>query len=96
MINLIEAATLEALDRHLPPGYQSLGTRLDVRHIAATPVGMKVSATVRVTRIEGRTVHFEVSARDEREVIGDGRHERVVVSVEKFAQRVARKTGAAA
>ena len=96
MINLIEAATLEALDRHLPPGYQSLGTLLNVRHIAATPVGMKVTATVKVTRVEGRTVHFDVVARDEREIIGDGTHERVVVSVEKFAQRVARKTGAVA
>ena len=96
MINLIEAATLEALDRHLPPGYQSLGTLLNVRHIAATPVGMKVTATVKVTSVEGRTVQFAVSARDEKEAIGDGTHERVVVSVDKFAQRVARKTGAAA
>jgi predicted thioesterase len=91
MINLFEAAALDALDQHLPPGYQSLGTILNVRHIAATPVGMKVVAQARITRIERRTVYFEVDAKDERELIGDGTHERVVVNVEKFDQRVARK-----
>jgi len=91
MINLFEAAALEALDRHLPPGYQSLGTVLNVRHIAATPVGMKVVAEAKITRIDGRTVYFEVTARDQEELIGDGTHERVVVNVEKFRQRVKRK-----
>ena len=91
MINLIEAAALEALDRHLPPGYQSLGTLLNVRHVAATPVGMRVFAEVVVSRVDGRTVHFSVKAVDERELIGEGAHERVVVNVEKFDQRVARK-----
>jgi predicted thioesterase len=91
MINLFEAAALDALDKHLPPGYQSLGTVLNVRHIAATPVGMRVVAEARITRIEKKTVFFEVNAKDERELIGDGTHERVVVNVEKFDQRVARK-----
>ncbi len=91
MINLFEAAALDALDKHLPPGYQSLGTVLNVRHIAATPVGMKVIAEARIVRIEKRTVFFDVNARDESELIGDGTHERVVVNVEKFDQRVARK-----
>lgn len=91
MINLIEAAALAAVEHLLPAGYQSLGTHLDVRHIAATPVGMRVTATAEVTRIEGRTVDFRVEARDEREVIGDGNHQRVVVNVAKFDQRVQRK-----
>ena len=91
MINLIEAAALAAIEHLLPAGYQSLGTHLDVRHIAATPVGMRVTATAEVTRAEGRTVHFRVEARDERELIGDGRHERVFVNVSKFDQRVQRK-----
>ena len=91
MINLIEAAALEAVERLLPPGHQSLGTLLNVRHIAATPVGMRVTATAEVTGVEGRTVRFRVEARDEREVIGDGTHERVVVNVAKFDQRVQRK-----
>jgi fluoroacetyl-CoA thioesterase len=91
MINLFEAAALDAVDQYLPAGYQSLGTVLNVRHIAATPVGMKVVAEARIVRIEKRTVFLEVTAKDERELIGDGLHERVVVNVEKFDQRVARK-----
>jgi len=91
MINLIEAAALAAIEHLLPPGYQSLGTHLDVRHIAATPVGMKATATATVTRVDGRTVHFQVEARDEKDLIGHGTHERVVVNVAKFDQRVQRK-----
>ena len=91
MINLFEAAALAACERFLPAGYQSLGTLLEVRHVAATPVGMKVVATARVTKVEGRTISFRLEARDEREPIGDGSHERVVVNVAKFDQRVQRK-----
>ena len=93
MINLIEAAALEAIEKHLPPGHQSLGTVLNVRHIAATPVGMRVTATAEVLGVEGRTVRFRVESRDERELIGDGLHERVVVNVAKFDLRVQRKLG---
>src|SRR5438105_15511529 len=91
MINLFEAAALAAVEQLLPPGHQSLGTVLQVRHIAATPVGMRVTAFATVERIDGRTIYFRVEARDEREVIGDGLHERVVVNVAKFDQRVKRK-----
>ena len=91
MINVIEAAALAAVERLLPAGHQSLGTVLNVRHIAATPVGMRVTATATVQRVEGRTIYFMVEARDERELIGDGTHERVVVNVAKFDQRVQRK-----
>jgi fluoroacetyl-CoA thioesterase len=91
MINLIEAAALAAVEHLLQPGYQSLGTHLDVHHIAATPVGMKVVATARVIRVEGRTVAFAVEARDEKDLIGHGTHERVVVNVAKFDDRLQRK-----
>ena len=91
MINLIEAAALAAIEHLLPAGYQSLGTHLDVRHLAATPVGMKVTATAEVTKVDGRTVFLRVNARDEIDLIGDGIHERVVVNVAKFDQRVQRK-----
>jgi predicted thioesterase len=91
MINLFEAAALAAVEHLLPRGYQSLGTILNVRHIAATPVGMKVVAEARVLGVEDRTVRFFVQAHDEKDLIGDGDHERVVVNVEKFDQRVARK-----
>jgi fluoroacetyl-CoA thioesterase len=91
MINLFEAAALEAIERLLPAGHQSLGTVLNVRHIAATPVGMRVTASAEVVSVEGRTVRFRVEAHDERELIGDGTHERVVVNVAKFDERVQRK-----
>jgi predicted thioesterase len=91
MINLIEAAALAAIEHLLSAGYQSLGTHLDVRHIAATPVGMKVRATAEVVRIEGRTIYFKVRADDEKELIGEGTHERVVVNVERFDKRVQEK-----
>src|SRR6185436_14577153 len=91
MINLIEAAALAAVEHLLPEGHQSLGIRLDVRHFAATPVGLAVTATAEVTAVEGRTIAFKVEARDEREPIGDGLHERVVVNVARFDARVQRK-----
>ena len=88
MINLIEAAALAAIEHLLPEGYQSLGTRLDIRHFAATPVGMRVRASVEVEKVEGRTVGFRVSVSDEKEPIGDGTHERMVVNVQRFDVRV--------
>ena len=94
MINLIEAAALAAVEHLLPPGHQSLGIHLDVRHFAATPVGLTVTASAEVTGVEGRTITFRVEARDEREPIGGGTHQRVVVNVERFAARVQRKTHA--
>ena len=91
MINLIEAAALAAVEQSLPEDHQSLGTHLDVTHIAATPVGMRVRATAEVLKVEGRTVYFRVRAEDERELIGEGTHERVVVNVDRFDQRVQAK-----
>ena len=91
MINLIEAAALAAVEHLLPAGHQSLGTVLNIRHIAATPVGMRVVAIAEVVEIDGRTIRFRVEARDERELIGDGTHERVVVNVAKLDERVQRK-----
>jgi predicted thioesterase len=83
MINLIEAAALDAVEH--------LGTVLNVRHIAATPVGMRLRATAEVLGVEGRTIRFRVEARDEKELVGDGTHERVVVNVAKFDARVQKK-----
>jgi predicted thioesterase len=95
MINVIEAAALAAIEHLLPAGHQSLGIHLDVRHFAATPVGLRMTATAEVTGVEGRTVTFRVEARDEREIIGDGTHQRVVVNVARFDERVQRKVGPA-
>lgn len=93
MINLIEEAALNAIEASLPDGKQSLGTHLDVSHIAATPTGMKVTATATITAIDGRTVEFDVRAEDEQDLIGEGRHTRVVVSAAKFQDRVDEKAG---
>jgi fluoroacetyl-CoA thioesterase len=91
MINVIEAAALAAVEHLLPAGHQSLGIQLDVSHVAATPVGLRVTATAEVVGVEGRTITFRVEARDEIETIGGGMHQRVVVSVERFDERVQRK-----
>ena len=91
MINVIEAAALNAIEHLLPAGHQSLGIHLDVTHVAATPVGLLVTATAAVLRVEGRTITFVVEARDEVEAIASGIHQRVVVSVARFDERVQRK-----
>src|SRR5579863_9801455 len=91
MINVIEAAALAAIEHLLPEGHQSLGIHLDVSHLAATPVGLRVTATAEVVHVEGRTVTFNVDACDDYERIGGGTHQRVVVSVARFDERVQRK-----
>ena len=91
MINAIEAAALAAVEHLLPPGYQSLGIHLDVRHYAATPIGMHVEALAELIAVEGRTLSFTVEARDDKEPIGGGAHERVVVNVARFDERIQRK-----
>ena len=91
MINLIEAAALTAVEHLLPSGHQSLGIQLDVTHTAATPIGLRVTATAEVSEVQGRTIIFRVAARDEFEPIGGGTHKRVVVSVLRFDERVQRK-----
>src|ERR1700729_3032443 len=77
MINVIEAAALAAVEHLLPLGHQSLGIKLDVSHVAATPVALPVTATAEVLRVEGRTIPFRVAAGDEFEPIGGGTHQRV-------------------
>ncbi len=91
MINMMEAAALAAVEHLLPAGHQSLGIHLDVRHFAATPIGMQVSATAELIAVEGRTLTFRVEARDDKEAIGDGSHQRVVVNVARFDERVQKK-----
>jgi fluoroacetyl-CoA thioesterase len=91
MINLMEAAALDAAENFIPAGYQSLGIRLDVRHIAATPVGMRVRALATLTKVDGRTLEFRVEAHDQKELIGDGLHQRIIVNVGRFDQRLQTK-----
>ena len=93
MVNLMEAAALQAVERFMPAGHQTVGTRLDVRHFAATPVGMKVRAHAELVTVEGRTLTFRIRAEDEREPIGEGVHERLIINVERFDQRMQKKLG---
>ena len=94
MINLIEAAALAAVEQLLPDGHQSLGIHLDVRHFAATPIGMHVNASAELMAVDGRTLSFRVEAHDDKEPIGGGTHQRVVVNVARFDQRIQKKLGA--
>jgi fluoroacetyl-CoA thioesterase len=91
MVSLMEEAALNAVEGHLPPGFQTVGTRLDITHVAATPVGLHVKATAEVTKVEGRRLTFRVWADDEAERIGEGTHERIVVEVARFDARAQRK-----
>ena len=94
MVNLMEAAALAAVEAHLPAGYQTLGIRLDVSHVAATPLGMRVHASAELSKVKGRRLTFRVVAEDEKELIGQGTHERVIVDVERFDRRVQDKAAA--
>ena len=91
MIALMEMAAFSAVNSFLPEGWSSVGTELNVRHIAATPRGMKVSARAELTGVSGRTLSFKVEAFDESGKIGEGTHGRFIVENEKFLARVERK-----
>ena len=91
MILTIENAALNAIKPYLEPGESAVGTSVDVRHVAATPVGHDIAAEAEVTQVEGRRVTFKVSARDEIETIGTGTHERMVVDLTRIGQRLAAK-----
>jgi predicted thioesterase len=91
MVSLMEEAALNAVEGHLPAGYQTVGTRLDISHTAATPVGLHVRAGAELTGVDGRRLTFRVWAEDEAERIGEGTHERIVVDVARFDLRAQRK-----
>ena len=88
MINLMEAAALQAVEGFLPEGHQTVGIHLDVTHVAATPVGMRVKAHAELTRVDQRTLYFRVHAEDQKERIGEGAHERIVINLAKFDLRM--------
>jgi fluoroacetyl-CoA thioesterase len=88
MIMVMENAALNALKPYLEPGESALGTRVDVVHLAATPVGRTVVGEAEVTKVEGRRIGFEVRASDTGEEIGRGTHERMLIDVAKFQERL--------
>jgi fluoroacetyl-CoA thioesterase len=93
MVLMMENAALNALRPFLEPGESAVGTVVNIRHLAATPVGQTVHAEAEVTEVDGRRVAFTVSARDEREEIGRGTHERMVIDLKRFGARLAEKVG---
>lgn len=91
MIAFVEWTCVHALAPYLAPDQRSVGTKVEMTHTAATPVGMTVTADVELVEIKGRTLRFRVACRDEREPIGDGFHERTVIDNNRFTARLARK-----
>jgi len=91
MVALMEQAAINALEPHLPPGWQSVGVHIDVRHVAASPTGVGVRAEAELHEVNGRRLTFIVKAWDDFELIGQGDHERVVIDLESFALRLASK-----
>ena len=92
MVALMERAACEALSGAVGEGQTSVGTSIDVKHTAASPIGSNITATATVVSVRGRTIGFEVTARDEKGEIGRGKHTRVIVEVEQFiAKTKARK-----
>ncbi len=92
LIALLEAAAVAAVRDLLPPEQTSVGVHLDVRHLAATPVGMCVRAEATLTAVEGRKLTFAVVAHDEVEQVAEGSHQRVVVDTQRFMQKAATKS----
>ena len=92
MILMMENAALNAIRSFLDPGESAVGTAIDVRHLAATPVGHEVRAEAEVTRVEGKRIEFKVSANDEMEEIGSGTHQRIVINLHAFNERLAKKS----
>jgi fluoroacetyl-CoA thioesterase len=95
MIMMMENAALNAIRPFLEAGESAVGTMVNIRHLAATPVGQSVRAEAEVTRVAGRLIEFTVAASDETEAIGSGTHERMVIDVKRLAQRLAAKSSKA-
>ena len=92
MIMMMENAALAAIRPYLDKGESAVGTAIDVRHLAATPVGHEVHAEAEVVKVHGKRIEFKVSAHDETEDIGHGTHQRMVIDLSSFNERLARKS----
>ena len=92
MVGLMEHASWNAIAAHLAAGETSVGTVVDIKHLAASPIGLEVKARARVVEVEGRRVRFRVEARDPGELIGEGWHERFIVDLDRFLARANQKS----
>jgi len=93
MIMVMENAALNAIKPYLDAGESALGTRVDVRHLAATPAGRRITGEAEVTKVAGRRIEFRIRATDGTEEIGIGTHERMLIDLEKFSERMKTKFG---
>jgi fluoroacetyl-CoA thioesterase len=92
LVGLMEATAVKALEGHLPEGQTTVGGHIDIHHLAATPVGIKVRVRAELTAIDGRKLTFQIEAWDEVEKIGEAIHERFVIDKEKFIARAQAKS----
>jgi fluoroacetyl-CoA thioesterase len=92
MIGYLEMTARDSVKPFLDDGYDTVGARVDVRHLAATPMGMRVTFRSEVTGVDDRRLHFKVEAFDEKEKIGEGTHERAIINVARFAARLRSKS----
>jgi fluoroacetyl-CoA thioesterase len=88
MVALMENAAWQAVINALDEGQVTVGTIVNIRHLAATPIGQQVRATAELIQIDGRRLLFNVEAYDERQKIGDGQHERYIVYLDRFLSRI--------
>jgi len=91
MIMAMENAALNAIKPYFEAGESAVGTRVDVKHLGATPVGRRITAVAEVTGVRGRHIEFRVQATDQAEEIGAGTHARVVIDLANFSERLAAK-----
>jgi fluoroacetyl-CoA thioesterase len=91
MIAFVEWTCVWVLAPYLAPDQRTVGTKVEMTHSAATPIGMQVTAEVALVAIKGRALRFRVACRDEKEAIGEGFHERTVIDNDRFLARLARK-----
>lgn len=91
MIGLMEKAALTAVDKHLGEEFATVGTLVNVKHLASTPIGMGVKAVAELINIEGKRLTFKIEAYDEKEKIGEGIHERYIIELSKFTKRAEEK-----
>jgi predicted thioesterase len=91
MICLMEKASVAAVDPLLPKGYKTVGILVNVRHLAATPMGMEVRVRAELAEVDGRRLVFHVAAHDEVEKVGEGEHHRMIIDAVRFGEKVSKK-----
>jgi len=92
MIGLMEKASLSSVDPFLEPGFATVGTKVNIKHLAATPIGMNVVVNSHLVEVDGKRLVFEVEARDDVDLIGTGTHERFIVKLDSFFKKAESKS----